>query len=263
MSALAFSLPVGLPAVGVAAGGVTNLQGVTQGDVTLGAWRMTAVDTLTNNVQQDAQLTDFRIANMSTFCSNGASFPAAALAFQSQSKDEIIDVTLAAGTSVQMSVTGGAAAGGYDVGASIQTDPIKYNGPDADLQPGQAPGDVALDDLALLFPLGVQAIGGVVGVTVQLAALCNRTCRLGKLFLTTDAANYVSCTSILVGGVEQLAQSTVVGIPLQHFAPTSTMQSEYMDLDVVITPGEQVQISLLQQSVVPGNVFGGIYCLPL
>jgi len=262
MSALAFSLPVGLPAVAVAGGTVVNLQGVTQGDVTLGAWRLSCVNSATNVVQQDAQLTDFRIANMSTFCSNGASFPAAALAFQSQSKDEIIDVTLAAGTSVQMSCQGGVA--NFDVGASIQTDPIKYSGPDADLEPGQAPGDVALDDLALLFPLGVQAVGAVAGITVQMAALCNKTCRLGKLFLTSDAANYVTITSILVGGVEQLAQSTIVGIPLQHFAPTSTMQSEYMDLNVVITPGEQVQISLLQQIAgAAGNVFGGIYCLPL
>jgi len=262
MSALAFSLPVGLPVVAAAAGAVTNLQGVTQGDVKLGAWRMTAVDTLTNNVQQDALLTDFRIANMTTFCSNGASFPVAAFAFQSQSRDEIIDVTLASGTSVQASITGGAAVGGYDVGANIQTDPIKYDGPDADLQPGQAPGDVALDDLALLYPMGQIAAGGI-GATVQLTALCNRTCRLGKIFLTSDAANYNVVTSVIVGGVEQLAQSTVVGIPLQHFAPTSTMQSEYMDLQTVVTPGESVTISILNLTGVAGNIFGGIFCLPL
>lgn len=262
MSALAFSLPVGLPVVGAAAAAVTNLQGVTQGDVKLGAWRMTVVDTLTNNVQQDALLTDFRIANMTTFCSNAASFPVAAFAFQSQSRDEIIDVTLASGTSVQASITGGAAIVGYDVGANIQTDPITYDGPNADLQPGQAPGDVALDDLALLYPMGQIAAAGI-GATVNLTALCNRTCRLGKIFLTSDAANYNVVTSILVGGVEQLAQSTVVGIPLQHFAPTSTMQSEYMDLQTVVTPGESVTISILNLTGVAGNIFGGIFCLPL
>ena len=259
MSALSFSLPIGLPVFGAAAGAASTLTGVTQADIKLGAFRITANTTATNLIQPDAVLTSFTIAGNSVFCSNGASFPLAATAFNSQSKDELLDVTLAAGTSVQVQVVGGAAVAGHDVGASIQVDPIQ----DADLAPGQAPGDTALEDLALLFPLGAIAIGGVAGVTVQLQALCNRTCKLGKLLLISDAANYVTVTSVLVGGVEQLAQSTTVGIPLAHFAPTSTMQAEWMDLQTVITPGETVSISLLQQSAVAGNVFGGIYCMPL
>jgi len=260
MSALNFSLPVGLPVFGAGLGANTLLTGTTQADVKLGAFRATAVNTGTNVIQPDALLTSFTIAGNSTFCSNGASFPAAAMSFLAQSKDELIDVTIAAGTSVQMGFTGGVVAGvGYDIGASIQTDPIEAG----DLAPGAAPGDTELQDLALLYPLGGVAVGGVAGVTVQLNALCNRTTRLGKLFLIPDTLSYCSVTSILVGGVEMLSQSNTVGIPIAHFAPNSTMQAEWMDIDTVITPGEQVQISILQGNAVAGNVFGGIYCLPV
>jgi len=257
MGALNFSLPVGLPQFAVAAGATTNFVGTTQGDVRLGAWRLTCVDTTTQVVQQDAILSDFRIANQSVFCSSGTGMPAAAMAFSAQSTDEIIGVTLAAGTSVSMSVIGGATVGGYDCGASIATDPI------GELAPGQAPGDFDLDSIGLLFPLNLAAIPAALGTTVM-QATCNRTCRLGKLFLTNDAANYLAVTSLLVGGVEQLAQSTVSGIPINHFAPTSTFQNEYMDLDVVITPGEQVAISIQNfTAATASNVLGGIYCLPL
>jgi hypothetical protein len=258
MGALQFSLPLGLPVVGAAAGATTNLVGVTQADLKLGAFRATATTTATNAIQPDATLTGFTIAGNSVFCSNAASFPLAAMSFLSQSKDELIDVTLAAGTSVAMTVVGGAAVAGYDVGASIQTDPI---GPE-DLDPGQAPGDTDLTDLALLYPLGQVALGGA-GVTVQLQALCNRTCRLGKLFLVADTLSYGAVTSVLVGGVEQLAQSNTVGIPVSHFAPNSTMQAEWMDIDTVITPGETVSISINDIAGVAGNIFGGIYCLPI
>ena len=257
MGALDFVLPVGLPVTGVAAGVATNFVGTTQGDVRLGAWRLTCVDTLTQVVQQDAILSDFRIANQSVFTSSGTAFPAAAMAFNVQSTDEIIGCTLAAGTSVSMSVIGGVGAPGpYDAGASIATDPV------GELAPGQAPGDFDLDSIALLFPMNVAAIPAAIGTTVM-QATCNRTCRLGKLFLTNDAANVLAVDSILVGGVEQLAQSTVSGIPINHFAPTSTFQNEYMDLDTVITPGEQVQISIQNLTAVASNVLGGIYCLPL
>jgi len=257
MGALNFSLPVGLPQFAVGAGVTTNLVGTSQGDVRLGAWRLTCVDSTTQNVQQDAILSDFRIANQSVFCSSGTGMPAAAMAATSQSTDEIIGVTLAAGTSVSMSVIGGAAVGGYDCGASIATDPV------GELAPGQAPGDFDLVSIGLLFPLNLAAIPAALGTTVM-QATCNRTCRLGKLFLTNDAANYLGVTSILVGGVEQLAQSTVSGVPINHFSPTSTFQNEYMDLDVVITPGEQVAISIQNfTAATASNVLGGIYCLPL
>ena len=258
MGALNFSLPVGLPQFAVGAGVTTNLVGTTQGDVRLGAWRLTCVDTTTETVQQDAILSDFRIANQSVFCSSGTGMPAAAMAANAQSTDEIIGVTLAAGTSVSMSVIGGVGApGAYDVGASIATDPV------GELAPGQAPGDFDLDSIGLLFPLNLAAIPAALGTTVM-QATCNRTCRLGKLFLTNDAANYLGVTSILVGGVEQLAQSTVSGVPINHFSPTSTFQNEYMDLDVVITPGEQVAISIQNfTAATASNVLGGIYCLPL
>ncbi len=256
MSALSFSLPLGLPVVNAGGGAVTNLVGTTQADLKLGAFRATGTLTGTNNIAPDITLTGFTIAGNSVFCSNGPSFPLAAMSFLSQSKDELIDVTLAAGTSVAMTVVGG--VGAYDVGASIQTDPI---GPD-DLEPGQAPGDTDLEDLALLYPLGQIALGGA-GVTVQLQALCNRTCRLGKLFLVADTASYGAVTSVLVGGVEQLAESNIVGIPVSHFAPNSTMQAEWMDIDTVITPGETVSISINDIAGVAGNIFGGIYCLPI
>ena len=257
MGALNFSLPVGLPVFAQGVGVTTNFVGTTQGDVRLGAWRLTCVDSTTQNVQQDAILSDFRIANQSVFCSSGTGMPAAAMAATSQSTDEIIGVTLAAGTSVSMSVIGGAAVGGYDCGASIATDPV------GELAPGQAPGDFDLDSIGLLFPLNLAAIPAALGTTVM-QATCNRTCRLGKLFLTNDAANYLGVTSILVGGVEQLAQSTVSGVPINHFSPTSTFQNEYMDLDVVITPGEQVAISIQNfTAATASNVLGGIYCLPL
>jgi len=257
MGALDFVLPVGLPVTGVGPGVTTNFVGTSQGDIRLGAWRLTCVDTLSQTVQQDAILSDFRIANQSVFCSSGTGFPAAAMAFNAQSTDEIIGVTLAAGTSVSMSVVGGVGApGNYDAGGSIATDPV------GELAPGQAPGDFSLDSIGLLFPMNLTAIPAAVGTTVM-TATCNRTCRLGKLFLTNDAANVLAVDSILVGGVEQLAQSTVSGVPINHFAPTSTFQNEYMDLDTVITPGEQVQISIQSLTAIASNVLGGIYCLPL
>ena len=129
--ALDFILPIGQQAVGQAAGALTNLTGVTQADVSLGAFRLQAVDTATNNAQGDAVLTDFRIANQSVFCSNGTGFPASAMQANVQAQDYIADVTLSAGTSVQMSVAGGAAVAGYDAGAWICTDPyFTWRAPD-------------------------------------------------------------------------------------------------------------------------------------
>ena len=256
MGALDYSLPVGLPVFGAGIGAVTNLVGTTQSDVSLGSWRLTCVNSGTDVVQQDTALTDFRIANQSVMCSAGTGFPSAAMAFNTHTQDEIIGVSLAAGTQVTMQVTGGAAA--YDVGASIATDPIA----DANLAPGQAPGDFDLDSIALLYPLNPTII--VAGATTVMAAVCNRTCKLGKLFLTHDnPASYCVVTSVLIGGVEQLAQSTTGGIPLQHFFPTSTFQAEYMDFNQIITPGEQVQISILELAGVVSNALGGFYCLPI
>ncbi len=258
--ALDFILPIGQQAVGAAAGAITNLQGVSQADVSLGAFRLQAVDTATNNPQGDAVLTDFRIANQSVLCSNGTGFPAAALQANVQAQDYIADVTLSAGTSVQMSVAGGAAVGGYDAGAWICTDPISPG----ELPAGAAPGDFSLADIALLFPLNPTGIPAAVGGTAVMQAVCNRTCRLGKLFIT-DAAftSTAQVVSVLIGGEEQLAQSTTVGIPLSAFHPLSTMNNGDFDLDKIITPGESVQITIRNGTAAGFTAFGGIYCMSI
>ncbi len=258
--ALDFILPIGQQAVGQAALVITNLQGVSQADVSLGAFRLQAVDAATNNPQGDAVLTDFRIANQSVFCSNGTGFPAAALQANVQAQDYIANCTLSAGTSVQMSVQGGAAAGGYDAGAWICTDPISPG----ELAPGASAGDWTLSDIALLFPLSPAAVPAAVGGTVVMQATCNRVARLGKLFITdagfTSTAQVVS---VLIGGEEQLAQSTTVGIPLSAFHPLSTMNNGDFDLDKLITPGESVQITIRNGTAVGFQAFGGIYCMSL
>jgi len=255
--ALNFMLPVGQQVVGQAAGAVTNLVGTTQGDVSLGAFRVECTDNGTNNIQGDAVLSDFRIANQSVFCSNGDGFPAAALQSRVQASDFIVGVTLAAGTNVQYQITGGTAVGGYDVAGYICTDPILPG----ELPEGAAAGDFSLSDIALLFPLNRAALGGAPGAQVVMEAVCNRTATLGKLFLTDVTNNNgISITSILVGGEEQLAQSTTVGIPISAFSPLATLNDGDMDLDKVITPGESVQITLQNQTAVAATVFGGIYC---
>tara|TARA_R110002110_G_scaffold232328_1_gene448073 strand:+ start:124 stop:906 length:783 start_codon:yes stop_codon:yes gene_type:complete len=258
--ALDFILPIGQQVVGAAAGAVTNLTGVSQADVSLGAFRLQAVDTASNNPQGDAILADFRIANQSVFCSNGTAFPASALQANVQAQDYIADVTLSAGTSVQMSVTGGAAVGGYDASAWICTDPIS---PD-ELPAGAAPGDFSLADIALLYPLNPTAVPAGVGGTAVMQAVCNRTCRLGKLFIT-DAAftGTAQVVSVLVGGAEQLAQSTTVGIALSAFHPLSTMNNGDFDLDKIITPGESVQITIRNGTAGGFTAIGGIYCMSL
>tara|TARA_Y100001963_G_scaffold136667_1_gene199546 strand:- start:295 stop:1077 length:783 start_codon:yes stop_codon:yes gene_type:complete len=258
--ALDFILPIGQQVVGAAAGAVTNLTGVSQADVSLGAYRLQAVDSATNIPQGDAILTDFRIANQSVFCSNGTGFPASALQANVQAQDYIADVTLSAGTSVQMSVAGGAAVGGYDASAWICTDPISPG----QLPEGAAPGDFSLSDIALLFPLSPANVPAAVGGTVVMEAVCNRTCRLGKLFIT-DAAftGTAQVTSVLVGGEEQLAQSTTVGIALSAFHPLSTMNNGDFDLDKIITPGESVQITIRNGTAGGFTAIGGIYCMSL
>ena len=258
--ALDFILPIGQQAVGQAAGALTNLTGVTQADVSLGAFRLQAVDTGTNAAQGDAVLTDFRIANQSVFCSNGTGFPASAMQANVQAQDYIADVTLSAGTSVQMSVAGGALVAGYDVGAWICTDPISPG----ELPAGAAPGDFSLSDIALLYPLNPAVVPALAGGTVVMQAICNRTCRLGKLFIT-DAAFTATAqvVSVLVGGEEQLAQSTTVGIPLSAFHPLSTMNNGDFDLDKIITPGESVQITIRNGTAGGFTAIGGIYCMSI
>jgi hypothetical protein len=258
MGALDFILPVGQQAFNQPGGTITNLVGVSQASVSLGAYRVQCTDTATNTPQGDAILQDFRIANQSVFCSNGTAFPAAALQANVQASDYIADVTIASGTSVQYTVLNGAAAA--DVGGYICTDAI---GPD-ELEEGQAPGDFSLSDVALLYPMSPAVVPAVAGGTVVMNAVCNRTCRLGKLFLS-DAAftGTATVTSILVGGAEQLAQSTVVGIPVAAFHPLATMNNGDFDLDALITPGEQVQITIRNSTAVGFTMIGGIYCLPL
>jgi len=256
--ALDFILPVGLPVVNAAPLAITNLVGTAQGDVSLGAFRVQSVNNGTNIAQGDSVLSDMRIANQSVFCSNGQGFPAAALQANVQAQDYIADVTLSAGTSVQFQVVGGAAPS--DVGAWICTDPISPG----ELAPGASAGDFRLSDISLLFPLNVAAVPAILNGTVVMQATCNRTCRLGKLFIT-DAAftGTASVTSILVGGEEQLCQSTVVGIPLSAFHPLSTMSNGDFDIDKVITPGEQVQITITNGTAIGFQALGGIYCMSL
>ena len=258
--ALDFILPVGQQAVAQALGTIANLVGVSQSDVALGAYRVQCVDNGTNNAQGDAILQDFRIANQSVFCSQGTAFPASAMQANVQAEDYIADVTLSAGTSVQYSVLTGAAVGGADVSGYICTDPIT---PD-DLEAGQAPGDFSLSDIALLYPLNAAAVPAAVGGTVVMQAICNRTCRLGKLFIS-DAAftSTATVTSILVGGEEQLAQSTTVGIQLSAFHPLATMNNGDFNIDKIITPGESVQVTIRNGTGVGFTAIGGIYCLPL
>ena len=255
--ALDFMLPVGQQIVGQGALAVTNLVGTTQGDVSLGAFRVECTNTGTNVIQGDAILSDFRIANQSVFCSNGTAFPAAALQSNVQAADFIVGVTLAAGTNVQYQITGGAAAGGYDVAGYICTDPILPG----ELPNGAAAGDFALSDIALLYPLNPAVVPAAVGGQVVMQAICNRTRTLGKLFLTVATnANGLSITSLLVGGEEQLAQSTVVGLPISAFSPLATLNDGDMDINKVITPGESVQITIQNQTAVAATVIGGIYC---
>ena len=255
--ALDFMLPVGAQVVGAAAGAVTNLVGTTQGDVSLGAFRVECTNTGTNVIQGDATLTDFRIANQSVFCSGGVGFPVAALQSAVQASDFVIGTTLAAGTNVQYQITGGAAVGGYDVGGYICTDPILPG----ELPEGAAAGDFALSQIALCFPLNPAVLPGVIGGQVVMQAICNRTCTLGKLFLTTAGnTNTISITSLLVGGEEQLAQSTVVGIPIAAFSPLATLNDGDMDINKVITPGESIQLTLQNGTAVGDTVFGGVYC---
>jgi hypothetical protein len=258
MGALDFILPVGQQQFNQPGGTITNLVGVSQADVSLGAFRVQCTDTGTNNPQGDAILQDFRIANQSVFCSNGTGFPAAALQANVQASDYIADVTLSAGTSVQYTVLNGAAAA--DIGGYICTDGIAPG----ELPPGSAPGDFALSDIALLYSLSPAAVPAVAGGTVVMTAVCNRSARLGKLFLS-DAAftGTATVTSILVGGAEQLAQSTVVGVPVAAFHPLATMNNGDFDLNTVITPGEQVQVTIRNSTAVGFTMIGGIYCLPL
>ena len=256
--ALDFMLPVGAQVIGAAAASVTNLVGTTQGDVSLGAFRVECTNNATNVIQPDARLTDFRIANQSVFCSNGTGFPVAALQSAVQAQDFIVGVTLAAGTNVQYQITGGVGAPGpYEVGGYICTDPILPG----ELPEGAAAGDWALSDIALLFPLNEAALPGGAGAQVVMEATCNRTCTLGKLFLTSAGnVNTISVTSILVGGEEQFAESTTVGIPIAAFSPLATLNDGDMDLNKVITPGESVQITLQNGAAGAVDVFGGIYC---
>ena len=221
---------------------------------------MQCVDNATNNVQGDAILQDFRIANQSVMCSQGTAFPAAALQANVQAEDFIADVTLSAGTSVQVTVLTGALVGGADVGAYICTDPI---GPD-ELEPGQAPGDFSLSDIALLYPLNAAAVPAAVGGTVVMQAICNRTCRLGKLFITDQAfTGTAEVVSVLVGGEEQLAQSNTVGIPLSAFHPLATMNNGDFNIDKILTPGESLQVTIRNGTAVGFTAIGGAYCLPI
>ena len=257
---LDYILPVGQQAVGAALSTVTNLVGTVQADLSMGAFRVQCVDAGTNTVQGDAILQEFRIANQSVFCSNGTAFPASALQANVQAQDYVANVTMSAGTSVSYSVLGGALAGGYDIGGWICTDPIA---PD-ELPPGASPGDFDLSSISLLSGLHAALVPAVVRGTVVMNAVCNRTCRLGKLFLS-DAAftGTATVTSVLVGGSEQLAQSTTVGIPVSAFHPLSTMNNGDFDIDKIITPGEQVQITIRNSTAVAFTMIGGIYCLPL
>jgi len=256
--ALDFILPVGQQVAGVAAATPTNLVGTSQASVSLGAYRVVCTDAGTNNAQGDAILQDFRIANQSVYCSNGQAFPAAALQANVQASDYIADVTLAAGTSVQYTVLSGAAVGGADVGGYICTDPIAPN----ELDEGEAPGDFSLADIALLYPLNAALVPAAIGGTVVMQAVCNRTCRLGKLFIS-DAAftGTATVTSILVGGEEQLAQSTTVGVPIAAFHPLATMNNGDFDIDKILTPGEQLQVTIRNSTGVAFTAIGGAYCL--
>ena len=223
-----------------------------------GAARVQCTDAGTNTAQGDAILQDYRIANQSVFCSSGTAFPAAALQANVQATDYIADVTLSSGTSVQFSVLSGLAGGGADVGGYICTDPIAPG----ELAEGEAPGDFSLADIALLFPLNAAIVPAAIGGTVVMQAVCNRTCRLGKLFLSDQLfTGTATVTSLLVGGEEQLCQSTVVGVPIAAFHPLATMNNGDFDIDKVITPGEQVQVTIRNNTAVAFTAIGGIYCL--
>ncbi len=217
----------------------------------LSAYRVQVTDTTTNTVQPDAILSDFRIANQSCFTSDGTGAPASMAQAAVQAYDYLSNVSLAAGTSVQMSVVGGVGApGNYDVSAWIATDPMP---------PNTAPGFV-LSDIALIFPLNAAALAAPVGSTVVMTATCNRVCTLGKLFLSASAPT-ISVISLLVAGEEQLAQSTTVGIGVEAFGPLATMENSDMDLLKQISPGESVQITLQNNAIGVQNVLGGIYCI--
>jgi hypothetical protein len=246
--ALDFVLPIGPQTVNQGAGVTTTLTGTTQASVKLGAYRCQATAQGTNNVQGDIILSDFRIANQSVFTSSGAGTPASMLQAAVQAKDFVAGVSLAAGTSVQLSVIGGAVA--YDVGAWITTDPM---------DPGTEPG-FDLQDIALIFPLAAVVVPGAIGGTVIMQATCNRSCTLGKVFLSSTAPD-VSVTSILVSGEEQLAQSTTVGIPIAAFGALATMEDGDFDLNKAISPGETVAITIQNATAVAANALGGIYCI--
>lgn len=246
--ALDFVLPIGPQTINQPVGATTNLTGTTQAAVKLGAYRCQATANGTNVVQGDIVLSDFRIANQSCFTSNGTGAPAAMLQAAVQANDYVAGVSLAAGTSVQMSVIGGAAA--YDVGAWICTDPM---------DPGTEAG-FDLQDIALLYPLNAVAVPGVIGGQVIMQAVCNRDCTLGKVFLTATAPT-LSVVSILVGGEEQLAQSTTVGIPIAAFGALATMENGDFDLNKAISPGETVAITIQNGVGVAATALGGIYCI--
>jgi len=246
--ALDFILPIGAQSVNNAPGATVNLIGTTQASVKLGSYRLQCTNVTTNIVQGDAVLSDFRIANQSCFTSDGTGAPAAMVEARVQARDYVANVSLAAGTSVQMSVIGGAVA--FDVGAWITTDPM-----DPDTEAG-----FSLSDIALIYPLNNVVVPGVVGATVTMTATCNRDCTLGKLFLSASSPD-MSVTSLLVSGEEQLAQSTVVGIPISAFGALATMEDGDFDINKRISPGEQVSLVITNSVAVAGTCLGGIYCI--
>jgi len=177
MGALNFILPIGQQVSAAGLSTTTVLTGTTQKSVALGAYRCQVTNAGTNIVQGDARLTDFRIANQSCFTSDGGSAPASMLQAAVQATDYVAGVSLAAGTSVQLSVIGGAAVGGYDIGAWICTD---------EMPPGTEAG-FDLESIALIFPLNRVVVPGGAGNTVTMTATCNRNCTLGKLFLSASS----------------------------------------------------------------------------
>jgi len=250
MGALNFILPIGQQVVGAGASTTVTLTGTTQKSVALGSYRLQCTNATTNVVQGDARLSDFRIANQSCFVSNGGGTPVSMLQAAVQANDYIAGVSLAAGTSVQMTVIGGAAVGGFDVGGWICTD---------EMPPGTEAG-FDLENIALIFPLNRVVVPGGAGNTVTMSATCNRKATLGKLFLAPSAPD-MSVTSILISGVEQLAQSTTVGIPISAFGALATMENGDFDLATPISPGETVDIVIRNAVAGAGSCDGGIYCI--
>jgi len=250
MGALNFLLPIGQQVSGAALSTSTTLVGTTQKSVALGAYRLQCTNSGSNVVQNDARLTDFRIANQSVFTSGGDGAPVAMLQAAVQANDYVAGISLAAGTSVSMTVLGGAAVGGYDVGAWICTD---------DLPPGTEAG-FDLESIALIFPRGRVVVPGGAGNTVVRSATCNRSCTLGKLFLSSSSPD-MSVVSVLISGVEQFAQSTTVGVPISAFGGLATMENGDFDLATPISAGEAVSITIRNAVAGAGHADGGIYCL--